>query len=108
MSAETLFLPPINCAYVYVNLVWVCVGDCSIYQLFVFIDVCVCEIFEVCLLNLSSNHSMCEFVYVYLPAYMCVCMYVCMYICCVYEIIGLCLLFHPVSVCACGVVCVCV
>jgi hypothetical protein len=34
-------------------------------------------------------------------------MYVCMYVCiCAYEIIGLCLLLHPLSVCVC--VCVCV
>ena len=80
---------------------WVCVGTCSIHQLCVFIYVCL-EIFGVCLMELCSNRSMCKCVYVHLQFCMNVytqthaCMY--LYIC-VYEVIGLCLLFHPLSKC---------
>jgi hypothetical protein len=92
MGAVTLFLLSINCVYVciYVKLVWVCAGACSIYQLCVFMYLCVKCLEPTCwsfaLTILFVNVCIC--VCVCLPAciYMSVCMHV--YIC-VYKVIGL-------------------
>lgn len=67
--AGTLFPPFI--AYVYVciyrKLVWVCAAACSIHQL---------GVYMYCLLELSSNHSMCECEYICLSVCLSACVYV--------------------------------
>jgi hypothetical protein len=62
MGVATVFLPSINCVHVctHVKLVWVWLGAHSIHPLCIYVCTCMCEILGACLLELCSNHSLCE------------------------------------------------
>jgi hypothetical protein len=83
-----------------------------------------CWSFALTILCVNVYISICRFTCLYVCMYICMntymyvcmlCMYVCLYVyVCVYKVIGLCLLFHPLTVyvwshmCVCVCVCVCV
>ena len=66
--------------------------------------VCMYKMLGACLLELCSNHSVCECVFLFVVMYVCVyaCMYiyVCLYIFVCMKLLN-CLLFHSLSVCVC-------